>query len=1488
MGTGASVAKVAEGLPEAPPLEREEYVKEHHKFFENYTEQKWNEIYPHVSSQSSAGALAALGEANYQNCIRIGVGAIAHTQDSEEVSPTPTAGIPQMQNTKKAEASEAFWKMACPDFAEAPPESQAEQLLDLIDGESKSWGNLVLRDAGDLLALWYALQWRFSGKTPKFVGKVAILLIKNSHLKAVVDDEKTTLDAGITTWDENVLKNETVPEIMRDWRLYSEAMCFLTDGQVGFEPMVVECCWDFVAKAHRPFWDSKYKRCISQSDVYNQEICDMVTEWEEKYKEANGGDSDVIAFHLLFPAGKPKTEIPITVGGIATNTIGHRHFKGRPAYMDEGLSWTHHHRVFWMFHETHHLYEGQFKDRFDFAELIQNLGCRTQIQPGYSTVCEFIDSQLKPMAFQKLGEPNYRNVVIWAVQGLCETGQPLEKAMEALEKGMDVLELPDENVGELIHETSIKEKPKKPPKKKTAAISIIDDHHQMWDAFQQKDQRMLRDHVSSTHLATAPHHQDWQEVLEHVETQVTAAARARLGDANFRNCYHMSFAAIGNAVALVTEGMALTGWPLSTFADLLNAHPKTLVFFRLLHRGLCHDFISEHHVLWDAHVKEDWEKVCGLIESQLRPMSYTRLGENNYRNVVTLAVRGLVNTGKPTADVVNVLKKGLGVLGYAEERAQETWLRASDGRSYNQFKATERPSYLLGPAYILVRPNGHWVTVDLTTAILTLVVGGIVAAVARGPAVVEAGASTATLARSWSTASTVASVSELSQATQVVANAAKGASSVSQAVVAIRAAAATMAAGAAGAAAGVAHLSEHIVAEHAEKQVMAEFVKQLDVAVAKHPNMCFKLAPGDERSVWWPDFFSHPANPLAWLSPSTWGRMITDAAKTVVVETILVDPSEEIIVAVAEHCENPAHGFSISNHGLEVVRGDGTRRPFREWRQLCEGVDLLGHQRHRTPTDSGGAFHLVPQEAPTSLPGRSAGLGVIAAPFNRRPHNGGQIVGAFGAKRWPSVPALEAKARSMVTRRRVRIGKTRSALQGPEGGSGGFEEDAARPGGSAAAPEALERYGGRSEAEAKLDDEYLSPFFTGIEKMSRVGGTGTVLYFQTLRTMGYLFATMAAITFPTTAFCLLGTFAPDNGQILARTSIGNLGLYVDTKILDPLLRIVRVSCDGMQLSDLTAIFAWLDLIAVFMLFCYLLRFRSLTALLFESEAAAFPSQASSLSDREKLPKRIDDQKNYEKELRLGKKKPQPEVREITLVRDFNGRLDALQEQARLTQQISVQQAYEKEKKVAKLQEKKAKLDQKIEMQMPEESDLPVLRAFVILNRVEDVHSLLYDYRLARFGLFRCCFPCLSRKRCFHGHAIRVREAPAPTDLLWENADTPWISRLLRPPNGHPPKCNRSGYIGHPLCDPIIPSNSSGEEEKYICFVNVAANWTKDYAVGQGGDILNCWCESQGYAKLAEDPSLINTCSNWLLELGKSIGTSEHRTDAPVSRRRSVV
>lgn len=252
-------------------------------------------------------------------------------------------------------------------------------------------------------------------------------------------------------------------------------------------------------------------------------------------------------------------------------------------------------------------------------------------------------------------------------------------------------------------------------------------------------------------------------------------------------------------------------------------------------------------------------------------------------------------------------------------------------------------------------------------------------------------------------------------------------------------------------------------------------------------------------------------------------------------------------------------------------------------------------------------------------------------------------------------------------------------------------------------------------------------------------------------------------------------------------------------------------------------------------------------------------------------------------------KKNPQVCEVTLVRDFKGRLDALQEQARLTQQIEVQKAYHNERKLAKLTNKKAKLDQKIEMQLPAEEELPVLRAFVILNRVADVDSLLYDYRLAKFSLFRCC---QSRRKRFCGHGIRVIGAPQPTEVLWENQDVPWWSRLLRQicmlltfvvllvisliciyvitVVGKSQAGNQLSYIGSELCDPVVPE-TTGNATQYICYVNVAANWTKQYAVGEGGDILNCWCESMGYAALVEDPSLFETCSSWLLELGKSMG-----------------
>ena len=52
------------------------------------------------------------------------------------------------------------------------------------------------------------------------------------------------------------------------------------------------------------------------------------------------------------------------------------------------------------------------------------------------------------------------------------------------------------------------------------------------------------------------------------------------------------------------------------------------------------------------------------------------------------------------------------------------------------------------------------------------------------------------------------------------------------------------------------------------------------------------------------------------------------------------------------------------------------------------------------------------------------------------------------------------------------------------------------------------------------------------------------------------------------------------------------------------------------------------------------------------------------------------------------------------------------------------------------------------------------------------HNLLYVYQIVR------SLPQIFPKKRL-GHGIRVIGAPQPTEVLWENQDVPWWSRLLR-------------------------------------------------------------------------------------------------------------
>ncbi|CAJ1371349.1 unnamed protein product [Effrenium voratum] len=708
MGSGASLEPKSFGAPEAEPLERQQYIEEHHVMWDAFTNGDMEEVYKHAASQSSAGALAALGPANFQNCLRMSVAGIGKTQPhpknvEEAVAvlcrgvalaqwPMAKVGMFTTDHPRQWEVLRGCLRAMQSASEELTAEKAAEKLLESLDDgeESRHFAALVLlvaRDcvagdlqdkalelvgkylklhkptdpyqAGDLLALWYALQWRQKKEEPKWVGKMAVMPFKESHVKIFVDDSKTPMDLGVSSWDEADLKEGTLPEILRDWKVYGDAMAWLTKGEIGIEAMVVLDCWDFKQEHFRPMWDSKYKRCISQpTNLDTKELREKMMKWEEAYR--GDKDSDVVGFHILGPASKhPEGKVDVCVGGIRTDTIRNPFFKGRPCYLDEGLDWAHHNRVFWCFHETHHKYERFYQDHLDFAQLIKKtdhpmfvqenwmeefLGGNKEFFPNedwkgknefdwyvqtitkrladakepltlvdgwklwwggnapdvegkhfdfesehhklwdagaskdWEKVLELTDSQLRPMCARKLGKSNYKTVVILAVRALAHTDKPVQTIVQTLKKGMKVLGWPSERAKELVSQIPAeKEEPvlkafaeekdteDAPPEPKKPAISIIEDHHEMWDAYQDKD---------------------WEEVMDHVATQVSAKALARLGEANFQNCIRLAMGAIAHskeepedvekAVEVMKEGLSIAQWESEKIGEynLLSLHPK--------------------------------------------------------------------------------------------------------------------------------------------------------------------------------------------------------------------------------------------------------------------------------------------------------------------------------------------------------------------------------------------------------------------------------------------------------------------------------------------------------------------------------------------------------------------------------------------------------------------------------------------------------------------------------------------------------------------------------------------------------------------------------------------------------------------------------------------------------------------------------------------------------------------------------------------------
>jgi len=344
---------------------------------------------------------------------------------------------------------------------------------------------------------------------------------------------------------------------------------------------------------------------------------------------------------------------------------------------------------------------------------------------------------------------------------------------------------------------------------------------------------------------------------------------------------------------------------------------------------------------------------------------------------------------------------------------------------------------------------------------------------------------------------------------------------------------------------------------------------------------------------------------------------------------------------------------------------------------------------------------------------------------------------------------------------------------------------------------------------------------TSIKELSDIGGVGTELYFRFLKRLGLCFLYMACLTCISVAFNVASDFAPDNGQALTKTTIGNVGASVTGSALSPNERFIILKstsgCEGMPLTTMTKIIGWLDFVAIVIFIATLAWWRFVAVPAIAKQADEDDTTVKDFGvEIDKLPRHFegmevkndDDINNYETELtqhleermaymRKLHKNPRleatglPKVRELVLVRDCNGQLEKKKTKETLVQDVKIATYCQEFKTAAKKKKKLDKITKQLDKNLKStEEKLHVVRAFAIVNTQEDAQNLIMDYRFSTYSLIRLIQQCLGdigtferccpqRQRFFHDKAIRIQQPPEPTNIIWENQDVPFKYRLLR-------------------------------------------------------------------------------------------------------------
>lgn len=232
-----------------------------------------------------------------------------------------------------------------------------------------------------------------------------------------------------------------------------------------------------------------------------------------------------------------------------------------------------------------------------------------------------------------------------------------------------------------------------------------------------------------------------------------------------------------------------------------------------------------------------------------------------------------------------------------------------------------------------------------------------------------------------------------------------------------------------------------------------------------------------------------------------------------------------------------------------------------------------------------------------------------------------------------------------------------------------------------------------------------------------------------------------------------------------------------------------------------------------------------------------------------------------------------DIAEVYLARIYNGRLSEFKKRAQISYQLGLKRLIAKRQKKARkgtiniLEKAQVEFDENLNKDDSfadkSHDDLPVIRVYIIFERLEDRAQCLSDYKKQH----KCCWrrrkqnPNLMFKKKY---PLLVKAATEPSDILWENLEISHFQRVRR------------RFLGFLITIPVIiasiaivftlKSYSAGLPQTGDCQkLDVSGNLSPNEAgkLYKETKEIFCYCKQQNIYKFADDQDVSEFCKDYL-------------------------